>query len=453
MEEMQRDHGLRTLMVVPLIFEDRVIGTMDLSSTEPDDLGPMESFLTQQVAPLFSMALKKGLDERERQVQAIIKEKCTAVHPSVEWRFSQAARAHLDRIRAGQPSDLEPIVFKEVIPLFGQSDIRGSSEARNMAVQADLREQLWLALEVFDFAAEARPWPLLKELKYRTEKRIKGIEAGVTSGDETSVARFIRLEVEETFSDLLRLGPRVAQAVKAYRRAVDPKLGLVYRRRREFEESVSKLNAELSSFLDREQAQAQAVFPHYFEKHQTDGLDYVIYVGASMFEAGRLSTFHLKNLGLWQFLTACGLARQNELVRPELKVPLDTCHLILLNQTPLSIRFRYDEKRFDVDGAYDVRNEIIKSRLDKATIKDGLERLTQPGRIAVVYTHPDEGWDARRHIDFLQERGDLLDDMEELDLDDLPGVKGLKALRVGVNLESEALAPAEEQADARQAAS
>jgi len=449
LEREHLDHGLRALMVVPLIYEGRTIGTMDLTSTEPHDLGPMEALVLQQVAPLFSMALKRGLDERERQVQAIIKEKCTAVHPSVEWRFGQAARAHLDRVRAGQASNLEPIVFKEVIPLFGQCDIRGSSEARNKAVQADLKEQLQLVLKVFDFAAEVRPWPLLKELRYRTEKRIKRVEAGVASGDETSVARFIELEAETAFPDLLGLGPRVVRAVEDYRRAVDPHLGLVYRKRREFEESVSRLNARLSSYLDREQAKAQAVFPHYFEKHQTDGLDYVIYVGASMFEAGRLSAFHLKNLGLWQFLTACGLARQAELAKPELKVPLQTCHLILLNQTPLAIRFRYDEKRFDVDGAYDIRQEIIKSRLDKATIKGGRERLTQPGRIAVVYTHPDEGWDALRHIDFLRERGDLLDDLEEVDLDDLPGVKGLKALRVGVNLEAGALSQAE--AETRQA--
>ena len=63
------------------------------------------------------------------------------------------------------------------------------------------------------------------------------------------------------------------------------------------------------------------------------------------------------------------MAWHTEQIKAELKVPLDTCHLILVNHTPLSIRFRYDEKRFDVDGAYDVRHEIIKSRIDKAVVK------------------------------------------------------------------------------------
>ena len=47
-----------------------------------------------------------------------------------------------------------------------------------------------------------------------------------------------------------------------------------------------------------------------------------------------------------------------------------------------------------------------------------------------------------RHINFLQNQGYLRDDVESLELDDLPGVQGLKALRVGVNIESAALAEA-----------
>ena len=68
------------------------------------------------------------------------------------------------------------------------------------------------------------------------------------------------------------------------------------------------------------------------------------------------------------------MKRNTEQIKAKLEVPLDTCHLILVNHTPLAIRFRYDEKRFDVDGAYDVRHEIIKSRIDKAVVKGTSER-------------------------------------------------------------------------------
>ncbi len=439
-EQLVLDMGGRSMLISPLFYQGEALGTLEILSPHPRDLGAIDEMLVKQITPIFSVALKRGLDEMNNTIQSIIKEKCTAVHPSVEWRFQEAAFSHMDRIRQGQASEMAPIIFKDVIPFYAQSDIRGSSEGRNMGIQADLTEQLNLALDIMKWAEKAKSWPLISEFKHRIEKRIEDMHAGLASDGEASTAYFLSREVEPVFEDLSALGPRVVQAVLNYRKAIDPMVGVVYRKRREFEESVSMLNETLSAYLDGEEAEAQSVFPHYFEKRQTDGIDYMMYVGASMMENGKLSAFHVKNLGLWQLMVACGMARHTEKIKPELKVPLDTCHLILVNHTPLSIRFRYDEKRFDVDGAYDVRHEIIKSRIDKAVVKRTGERLTQPGRVAIVYSHTDEGREMQRHIDFLRARGNLLNDMEFLDLDDLPGVRGLKALRVGINLETQVLA-------------
>ena len=48
------------------------------------------------------------------------------------------------------------------------------------------------------------------------------------------------------------------------------------------------------------------MFPHYFEKQKTDGVDYQIYVGASLLEDGRFDPLCLKNLRLWQLMVTCG---------------------------------------------------------------------------------------------------------------------------------------------------
>jgi hypothetical protein len=339
----------------------------------------------------------------------------------------------------GQVSELESIVFKDVYPLYGVSDIRGSSEERNRAIQADLEEHLKLALAVIRSAGEARPLAILEELTHRLHKQLERIQRGLGSGDETSVVELIQKEVEPLFSHLRGFGPRVTRAIETYESVIDPKLGTVYRKRSEFEESVSRLNKRISTYLDQEEAEAQSVFPHYFEKHQTDGLDYLIYVGSALVEGGAFNELYLKNLRLWQLMVACGIAWHTEQLKTELKVPLDTAHLILVNNSPLSIRFRFEEKRFDVDGAYDIRHEIIKARIDKAVVKGSRERLTQPGKIAVVYAHPQEGREIRRYIDFLQSRGYLTGEFESLDVEGLPGVQGLKAFRAGVDLESQAL--------------
>ncbi|MBT8374043.1 MAG: GAF domain-containing protein [Deltaproteobacteria bacterium] len=437
-EQYVLERGTRSMLISPLFYQGEAIGTLEIMSPHPRDLNPIDAVLLKQITPIFSVALKRGLDEMNNTIQSIIKEKCTAVHPSVEWQFRKEALNHMDRLRLGQTSEMEPIIFKDVIPFYAQSDIRGSSEGRNMGIQADLTEQLNLAFDIMKWGEKAKAWPLISEFKYRIKKRIESLRVGLASDEEASISSFLSREVEPVFEDFLSLGPRVVRAIENYKNALDPNVGIVYRKRREFEESVSMLNETLSAYLTKEEAKAQSIFPHYFEKRQTDGIDYMMYVGASMMENGKISPFHVKNLGLWQLIVACGMARHTERIKPELKVPLETCHLILVNHNPLSIRFRYDEKRFDVDGAYDVRHEIIKSRIDKALVKGTRERLTQPGRVAIVYSSTNESSEIQRHIDFLKAQGNLLNDLEFLDLDDLPGVRGLKALRVGVNLEAEA---------------
>jgi hypothetical protein len=87
-----------------------------------------------------------------------------------------------------------------------------------------------------------------------------------------------------------------------------------------------------------------------------------------------------------------------------------------------------------VDGTYNIRYEIMKKRIDKAMIKGRAERLTQPGRIAIVYSQPKEALEYREYIDYLQGSGYLTDVVEEVELEELQGIQGLKALRVTVDV-------------------
>jgi hypothetical protein len=116
-------------------------------------------------------------------------------------------------------------------------------------------------------------------------------------------------------------------------------------------------------------------------------------------------------------------------------------HLILVQHTPLAIRFRFDEKRFDIDGAYNMRYEIVKKRIDKALIKGSNERLTQPGKIAIVYSQPREAQEYRDYIEYLQAAGELTEGVEALVLEDLQGAQGLQALRVTVAMQPPHSAP------------
>src|SRR5438477_540706 len=216
--------------------------------------------------------------------------------------------------------------------------------------------------------------PALHQLRYRVERHAEQIRKGVAAGDETGIVAFLRAEVESLFEHLGTFGEAVRGAIEAYRGALDPRLGAVYGQRRVFEDSVTRVADMISSYLDLEEQAAQDIFPHYFEKQKTDGVDHQIYVGASLVEDGRFDPLYLKSLRIWQLMVACGIAARADRLTAELPVPLHTTHLVLVQHAPMSIRFRFDEKRFDVDGAYDIRYEIVKKRIDKALVKGSPER-------------------------------------------------------------------------------
>ncbi|MCI0715418.1 MAG: hypothetical protein L0Y77_03740 [Chlorobi bacterium] len=93
----------------------------------------------------------------------------------------------------------------------------------------------------------------------------------------------------------------------------------------------------------------------------------------------------------------------------------------------------YDEKKFDIANTFDVRHEIIKKRIDKAEIKGSGERLSCPGKIAIVYSQETEAEEYKQYIAFLKTKNYIKGDVEGLELADMQGIHGLKALRVSVN--------------------
>jgi GAF domain-containing protein len=426
--------GMRNIVLAPLHYQDAIIGLLELSSPHPGDLDAVTALKLREVLPLFSMAMRRSLEELEARVQAVVKEKCTAIHPSVEWRFRQAVLNTIERRADGSVPEMEPIVFRDVYPLYGASDIRGSSTQRNLTIQADLTTHLGLARAVIREAREAKHLPILDEVAFRIDRQLTHIGTDLHSGDEVTILAFLRQHVEPLFEHVAGFGPAVRERVEAYRAAVDPQVGSVYRRRKDYEDTVTAINEAVSAYLDAEQEMAQAMFPHYFEKQRTDGVDYSIYVGGALVDGQPYNELYLRNLRLWQLLVACGIARQTEALRQRLPLPLETTHLILAHHAPLSIRFRFDEKRFDVDGAYNVRYEVVKKRIDKAVVRGTGERVTQPGRIAIVYAQPTEAQEYREYLDYLLATGHLVGPVEELELDELQGVHGLRALRVAVDL-------------------
>jgi hypothetical protein len=136
---------------------------------------------------------------------------------------------------------------------------------------------------------------------------------------------------------------------------------------------------------------------------------------------------------LWQLKSMAEIGIITRNLRPRLSKPLQTTQLIFVHSSPITLGFRDDEKRFDIEGAYSIRYEIVKKRIDKVLIRDTGERLTQPDKIALVYFSQSEEDEYLEYIRTLQVEGLLKKDIEFLMLEDLQGVHHLKALRIGIN--------------------
>ncbi len=448
-EQRLLDEGFRSVGVAPLRFRGAVIGLLEVASPGAGALNAFNTMKLGEVLGLFATALRRTLDEREDRMQAVIKRQCTAIHPVVEWRFREAARHLLDDTASppsGDPSEadevvaemeaipeMEPIAFAGVYPLYGLSDIRNSSTQRNQAIAEDLSEQLSLGLAVVVEAAAYRPLPILDELGYRIERYAREVAERFGGQHEAGIVDFLRRDVESLFDTVAGFGPRVPERIGAYRAALDPDLGFLYDQRRRYEGAVALLNDTLSAHLDVQEAEAQAFAPHYFEKYKTDGVDHNIYAGAALLWDGGFDALMLRNLRLWQLQAMCGARWALDAVAAARPMPLEAAHLILAHSAPLAIRFRYDEKRFDVDGAYNTRYEIVKKRIDKAVVRGSNgDRLTQPEHLAVVLSDPRARDEYRTYLDYLRAAGFVTGPVEDLELEALPGATGLTALRVRI---------------------
>ena len=426
------DAGIQSIILIPIkASEDGDLALLEIASPRAYDLNSVNINKLKDIIPVFEAAVKRTSEERQNVLEATIQENYTSIHSSVKWRFYEAAEKYFLESQASENAKLDEIVFQDVFPLFGQSDIKGSSDARNKAITEDLTTQLTLAISVLKDACKAEKLPIYSELRFRVSSFLDDVKDGLKAGDEISILDFLKREIYPVFNHIKEISKELSQKVGIYMNRLDKDLGVVYERRKEYENSVTLLNDKLAKFLDNKQKEAQDMFPHYFERYKTDGVEYNMYIGQSITKSKVFDSLYLYNLRLWQLQITCEMENLAFYERKNMKNDLQVASLILVHSNAMAIKFRMDEKQFDVDGAYNIRYEIIKKRIDKAHIKGTQERLTVPGKIAIVYSQEKDALEYVKYINYLQSKKQL-GKIEFLELEDLQGVFGLKALRVEV---------------------
>ncbi|MEP7109720.1 MAG: hypothetical protein ABI760_17120 [Ferruginibacter sp.] len=412
-------------------------GIFEISTdgTEIPDENDLREILVP-VVPFIAQLLQNFIDKFNSTIDTIIKDKFTSIQPSIQWKFNEVAwHYYRDNLVEKKKAAIENISFTEVFPLYGAIDIQNSTIERNKALRKDLQVQLTLLREIL-FTIETNMLPeTSKDIIVACEYWLNQLADFITIEQELHLNDFLLSEVTpylETFknNEANSLSERIAQ----YRNAIDVDKGEAYFERRKLESSIYIINSAVGQHLDNFKGELLSSYPCYFEKLRTDGVEYDIYAGQSIAPKIPFRISHLQTMRLLQLQSMAAITRLTHSLLPQLQHELQTTQLVFVHSRAIDISFRKDERRFDVEGAYNIRYHIIKKRIDKVHIRGIEERLTQVGKIAIVYYNEKDVAEYEAYISQLKEKNILLNDLEHLDLEDLQGVSGLKALRVGVRL-------------------
>ncbi len=426
--------GIRSVLVYPISAAGEVLGILEMSSPQPDAFSDDVLANIERIIPLVQELLRYQLNQFNNNLEQLIRKRFTSLQPSVEWKFYEAAWEHLSRGQKEQAGNESiPVRFPQVYPLYGAVDIRNSSVERHKAVQQDLAAQLAAVEELFCNADFPSSWDRPEQLREESYQCQHRLIAGLLPDDEQNVSIFLTDEVNKYLRYLLSHQPTLETAIQHYFVQTDPSTGLFNQALKRYERSIDWLNAVVNEYIDEEEKRLQTIYPHYFERYRTDGTEYTIYVGQSIAPGKAFEPEVNQRLFQWQLTSMVEMARLTHRLLPHLPLPLQTTQLILAHAYPVDISFRQDERRFDVEGSYSIRYEVLKKRIDKARIEGTQERLTQPDSIALVYNHLSEVADYLPFIKEMQADGQLQPNLEYLDLEPMQGVTNLKALRVGIN--------------------
>lgn len=435
-EKQLKKNGIESIILVPVYNEDKdkLVAILEIGSRKKMGVSNIVLLRLKEMVGLMNLMINTYTKEMDKFVDLIIRDHFTAIHPSVEWKFKEVATKYqVNLINQQEETSLDQITFENVHPIYGQADIVGSSSLRNEALCEDLLFNLVSLNNLIEIWLEKKRLFLLESYQLKVATIIDRLKDDFESNDESLIIDLLHNEIHPLLEELKgRHDDLPSTPYAEYISLLDSEIGIVYNKRKLYEESVTALNAHISEFFSKEDILMQKTLPHYFEKYKTDGVEYNIYIGQSLLENGTYSENDLREFRIWQIQKMIEVTQKVAKLSPTLPVPITTAQLIFVYNNELNIRFRMEEKKFDVDGAYNVRYEILKKRIDKATIKGTDERLTVSGKVAIVYLQEKEKREYLDYIDFLKHSDKIEDEVEELELNRLPGAEGLKALRITV---------------------
>ncbi|WP_300567063.1 GAF domain-containing protein [Flavobacterium sp.] len=430
------NQNIQSCIFAPVVKDDKLLGIIELVSSKPRELNSLNANKLDIVMPLIVDTIDRYNSDIQNKIEAVIQHEYTSIHPSVYWKFQKEVSKYIYDEHQDPEYIFKEIIFKDVYPLYGQIDIKESSDTRNRAAQADIENQLTTLIKIIEILHSKSKLIILEQRKFELESFLKDMSLGLRADTEQQIQRYIEAEIHPILNHTTP-DEDITVLIQNYFDEIDDATGSFYQERKKFDTTLTTINNKLSFLLDTKQKEAQAIFPHYFERFNTDGVEHNLYIGNSIAPQSNFDLNYLYNMRLWQLQILAEMEKEHYSLKSSLPYQLEVASLILVFSSPITIRFRMDEKRFDVDGSYNARYEVVKKRIDKALEKGTSKRITEKGKITIVYSHSDEEKEYKKYIEYLQFQKVLEPGIEFLEVEDLQGVSGLKAIRVKVLLDND----------------
>ena len=86
------DQGIKSVILAPVIKNNHLLGIIELVSENPGELNSINANQLENVMPYITDTIDRAVQlYAKNQIQAVIQNEYTTIHPSVYWKFRKEA--------------------------------------------------------------------------------------------------------------------------------------------------------------------------------------------------------------------------------------------------------------------------------------------------------------------------------------------------------------------------
>jgi hypothetical protein len=257
-----RKQGIKSAIFAPIANDEGLMGIIEIVSATPQTLNSINANKLIDIMPFIVSAVERSKKEEENLIEAVIQKECTSIHPSVHWRFAKEAKNFIKAEMEGHEATFKKVAFENVYPLYGQIDIK-----------EDLSLQLKAAKDILEKAFEHEGLPIYEQFIYQINDFENSLNENFQVDSEQQISSFFKQDIEPLLNHL-KQNDLLKKEVKAYYDKIDEKVNVLYKHRKDYDKTIAKINREMAALLDKKQEDAQLMYPHFFERFKTDGVEH-----------------------------------------------------------------------------------------------------------------------------------------------------------------------------------